>query len=1019
MSSHSSNSDGSDSDYQSDVEAQVDGLRSYPIGFNIPKRTVAEFMEEYSVKPLLRTSLPFHEHPHLAFCRNFLEQKALKLVDKGQLIGDVGSAGRILRNSKYNVHCLCPYLQPGDDRRLNTANKTGNTVCRHTLQSCTCGPFDLLLFTHSAYYFNWVDFKEALKATRTKSALVIGHLFPEAFGCFRFKEGVYQVKVVDQKLIYETKVIGNDHVYSHPPLLWDHGGQPGDDEYALDVDRISKMGETYLWRVTLVAPRAKLVHTLDYSEQVVDPTYSGPIRIPGWDQTAKQSMAAINLQLVDYDSVEAYGPIIMTATIRGEIMVPKAAIEMASLKIMFRERNAATFQDVAHHVRTSFANSRMPAGDIIKAATMAVGLAFCRNMQNESDVLHTVTSRFGLRAKLHAQLLTMKGVFAIRWWMFLLWFLFVITLIIILSTTTPLPWGWVLLYGSIAGLICVLPFLVCYGCLVYSRKRAGEGWLHNFASTGSTSSVGVAGGVFDKPAWLPSMGQLREPLLPTAGAQLLVGTDRAERRHPGAPSEAIGLAGIAIAQAAPAVPTRGQASEITAITHRVLIPPTVVDDNVVEFAFDPVRSAVMRQLSNIRISEDNDDFEKWVNDPKWTGSEREKFIRLRREWVDRPPRTYNYKAFLKMEKLKHHDRDGAPIIKPRMICGPPDEVKVMVGPTSAKFAKALREAWDGKKCRVVYVNGYTPDGLGHLLDDWVADNGGWSEMLGLADDGVVYDAHCQNELLNKTRSVKAKAGYSDRTMGWILGGRAAVTKHGIKFVRGQKKVNGMLERIIAINSGEMDTNIDGSLINGILHDAAVPQDVPCLILVCGDDNFILVNAKYWNIELTNNVKTFLESAGLEVTQLVSPHRHDWEFCSKLFWWGVDRDGNSHTVLGPKPGRWLHRIAWNVSVGGTLNFRGAMISASQDVAHVPLLNVYVMKSLQLTTGMKRSGRQFDFWKHVQMTYRPDPRNIEILRNRYGLSNEHVLEFEERVHRVTKVPAVIDFPWIEAMADKDEE
>jgi hypothetical protein len=297
-------------------------------------------------------------------------------------------------------------------------------------------------------------------------------------------------------------------------------------------------------------------------------------------------------------------------------------------------------------------------------------------------------------------------------------------------------------------------------------------------------------------------------------------------------------------------------------------------------------------------------------------------------------------------------------------------------------------------------------------------------MIGVWDDMTTYDATCENELLAKRKQVYPAVGMPDLAMAWLDSVTpAGRTTHGCEFELGEKVVplwDGQQVKIRKLFSGEMDTNLIGSIINAEAHESGIPQNLAHLMLVCGDDNFILFRKDQFDISVANDLKEHLELLGLRPTQGVSTNRADWEFCSKLFWFGMDRQsGRLQTVLGPKPGRWLHRIGWTVNTPNGMNFREAMLSSAQDVNHIPLLGEYVKKGIAVSGHMKRAGKEWSEMKHVSKMFDPCPENYPIIASRYGLGFTHLEEYQRTLEQVSVRQCVIDLPWIAAAAKRDEE
>lgn len=1010
-------------------------LPSKPVRMNFTEDVAKQFERDYGIIPIVSSSMLYHSHPHLAYQRNVLELEALKIATKLGKVCDVGSAARAVRHYRGQIHCMVPNMQEGDVTRLRECTALGAELCEHRLQDCTCGPFDVLLFVHSCYYFTYQELKDALQSKSTKgTAFVVGHEFPEGFGHFGYHEGNYEVRVApkSKELFVVSTVKGNQHKYSHKPLLWELHREVGDHESHLDVELLRTVGDTKLWQITLMDGPVKPEPNMHWKEQVVDTKHMGPVTIPGNDHISRQSTATNELRAITINRIHGWGPILWTETTTGIVVMPRGVIAAAATSILYGPRDPATFRDVVHNVKGSTKIARMPAELQLVAATVATVLAFNYNVKAETEYANHAAEEFSWMWKLHAKAITLTPLKIVSFWTLVFWA--VVSFVITLLVFVEIPWD-----HRVIGSVLFIGWFVCVGlsccvmCLA-ERQRAttSEHWGNQLYHEGIASNI--TGTVDNQPARtrFPANSSLREPLLAPESAVMDVGPDAAAPRHPGRRKDAIILAGGAFSTAVPSVAADNQSSEIVALTHRVLREPTKVLRSALEQFRDLSSTKAGRALQSIKVKFNNVvDFGNWVRQPKFNETTRQRFITYWDKFKSMMPPPSIFKSFVKIEKNKTHTMEGPPKLKPRLISGPWDAVKAMCGFAVAKIYSAVRSTWNGVDCPVLYASGMTPDGIGALCDKFAEEQGGWENILGVWWDFVCYDSSLQNELL-EMRELYRAWGMDDLTYAWLQSPRnAGVTKHGIKYSTGKKiiEVNGKpLEvEMRTLYSGEMDTNLIGTLINGTAGTSGVHGveitfglDVRFLLLVCGDDGMMFVNKADWCLEYNEYLKEYFRNLGLEVEMGVSANRWDWEFCSKLFWWGEDVQTKRRvTVLGPKPGRLLSRFAFNLTLPGAQNLRGALVSLAMDTAHIPLINVYVSRFLHLTTGMKEKGKaEYSELKHVSKRYAMVPENLAMLENRYGLGYEHVTAFEDAVAKVTTAPCVLHFPWIEGMVKRDE-
>jgi hypothetical protein len=1019
-----------DENSEIDLEAQSLGGTSQssstaiakPVHFNMSVPQVKEFVKDYGIQPILRTSEPYHQHPHLAYSRNTLERIALDMASDYGLVADVGSAARLVRLGKTEVHCLCPHIQPGDIARMNQAKKKTSRVCDHTLQVCTCGPFDALMFIHSAYYFDYNDLFEALMKSTHHVGFVVGHLFPEAYGHFAYKEGNWEVDFIRDQPMIITKVNGNAHSYTHKPLLWDYQVQPGDENSSIEVEQIAKIQDTYLWRITAVSrpvqhPQPKML----WEDQVVDRQHMGPITLPGHDHVSTRSSAANRLFRIEVDNLYGWGPIVYSITTQGRFYIPRGAIEEAAMKISFKPRDPALLQDVAYIMRKSISTSRLPGDLRLRAITMGTALAFNMNVQNEVNVLHTMTSRFSSLWKMHAILVSLSPIKAISLFTLIFWSLVSLAIIILLFVEVDFDHhvlGWSLL--GIWGVVCII-----ISCKLLCTARQQARTLENWSTTlfHEQRASHITGGYGRLRNWLfPATDSLREPLLDIHGS-MVVGVDEHGPKHPGKTHHAIRVGGIAFDTTAPAVPPDTVESEIVSLTHRVLGHPTLVDKTIFDRFKDLSATRAGRALLDVKIEEGRDDFERWVMKDSFTASVRQKFRKYYEDWRDLPPPPNFFSAFIKVEKNKTITVSGPPKLKPRFVSGPWDAVKAMCGPAVAKIYAAVKEAWNGKNCPLVYASGMTPDEIGRICDDFARNHGGYENLAALSVDCVTFDTTLENELLS-CREWYLDMGMKLSTYEWLNSSRSAgTTKHGIHYKLGEKYLFGDDTKtpieITRLDSGRMDTNLVGTLVNGMTAATSVADRFDYLMLLCGDDNFLLSEKQNLTPEFVQEHESNLRKFGLKPEVNMSDRRCDWEFCSKLFYYGKDpKTGLVQTVLGPKVGRWLSKIGHNLTAAGALNFRGAMLSSAQDCNHIPYIREYVRKGLQLTAGHKSKGREWSELAHVTQSYDHVDANYSLLEERYGINELHYGDFMAQLANVTALPFVLHWDPIEDMVARDE-
>lgn len=991
-----------------------------PVGFNMTSQQIIDFEKVYGITPITRPSEPPHPHPHLAYQRNTLERAAFKYalaLDTGK-VADVGSAAKRVRDINPRIHCLVPQLQPGDANRLMEGKRAKATLCVHRLQECTCGPFDALVFIHSGYYFtDYTEWKCELAKTKYKTAYVVGHKFDDAYGTTLKEEGHFGTHLFNGVPQIQMKVHGNAHAYIHPPLFWD---QPkpilGDSDSSIDIELLTSLGDTHLWRLTLTTISWNAYTPVyGFGNQIVDPRHQGPTQTPGHDLFGSTGASANDALQFKFDVVCGWRQFIWTESREGFVIMPRGVLASVAKKFNQKLRNPASWADVNHYMVKAIDKARLPPDMQLAAATIGAAIAFNMNLHNEINVSQTQATRYGDWWKIHAQLVALTPIKVFNW--FLWSFVLVCCLVVAILVLAYVPWDHHVVGLSLIliwALVCLV-FMCCYCSARNIQAETIDYWSTNLYHERRASNI-FGRAILAVRKRFTANPSLVQPLLPPVQGELAQ-LEEGNLRHPATVPEPLLIGGPVFSTSMPAVHQQGREADLVMITRRVMTENTDVDPAALAL----LRSNTAREsrvLDEIRIRDDEAAFDSWVSQKKFPAYVQEKFRKLRELWKESDPIGFILRLFTKLEKDKMHTIDASAEHKPRGIAAPPDEVKALTGPAIAQIYSAVRKKWNGRKCRIVYASGYTPDELGAILDDFAERHGGYDNLRAVSDDMAIYDSTLQNELLKERERYK-KMGMKERTFAWLNAARSrGISKYGIHFNMGEKEVDGQRVPRRNLWSGEMDTNLIGSIINGLAHIYGYPLDLDFLMFVCGDDNTTFGTKDELTHELIDRCVAYLKALGLKPTPIVSDRRCDWEFCSKLFWYATDpKTGACVTVLGPKPGRLLTRVGWSTTTPNALNFRGAMLGLIADVHHIPLLSQYVQKGLDLSSKQQARGREHSELKHVTRAYDPHPLNARLLMERYGIQGEHCLEFMRTLQAADRLEVVLNFPWVTEMARVD--
>jgi hypothetical protein len=777
-----------------------------------------------------------------------------------------------------------------------------------------------------------------------------------------------------------------------------------------------------LWKVTLVARRARIdvQGEKSWSEQLVDPKYKGPIMVPGYDKTTKQGLSANGHMAISVDHVYGYGSTLFAVTRMGTVSIPRGAVYSAAMSVVGQPRTPATMKDIVYNMQNALKSSRLNEIEKLRALTIGSAFAFMCNVQNEVDVMNTVTGRFEWLTKLHAGLV---GLTPIKLWT--LWsvvYFSIVFLVFNAIVIAEVPVQHHVVGLSMLGIwFLVVSLRLCvWGVARYRQTRAAETWSIGLYNGRKARHLDALTAPLLQTRF-PLIDEFVPPIIDVERGDLSYEVpDPTRRALEARPPDDLRAGGIVFANAVPQAAHDCIAAERSGITNRVLVGGTIVDQQLLEIyrsGLDAASISLKKLYGKLNVT--RNDFNEWMNSDKWSASIKEKFLKYYAKCKDKTPYDTWHRLFAKVEKNKTMTLEGIIPMKPRMISGPFDGVKVMIGPYISRIYSMIRDLWDGRPIEgtggaILYCSGMTPDAIGSKVYDWVVANGGFDNVMGLSIDFEVYDSTLQNELLND-RKMYLEIGMPEKAFEWLKRSKSGgTTKHGGHVKMAKKMVvqeDGTMkeEEVEILCSGEMDTNTIGTVVNAKSVTTFLDPTTIFLMLVCGDDNFILMPKRCYSAAMQSRLESGLKGLGLRPTFIVSANFWDWEFCSRLFWFATDRQSGAKTmVLGPKPMRWLHRMGWNLTLPGALNFRGAMISSQHDVKHIPLLREYALAGLRLTRGLKATGKEHSEIKHVSKAFDFAEENWIILRERYGLSEVHEQEFADLLSTIESLPSVVEWP-----------
>lgn len=276
--------------------------------------------------------------------------------------------------------------------------------------------------------------------------------------------------------------------------------------------------------------------------------------------------------------------------------------------------------------------------------------------------------------------------------------------------------------------------------------------------------------------------------------------------------------------------------------------------------------------------------------------------------------------------------------KPRVICSCPPVGKVAAGPAIVSITKELAHQWHNRNS-IYFECGATQDEVA----DWFNS--------GLRDYGIKWILLTDFSKMDRGQSFYALKFVND------LLANSGLTGVALQFLRGQEKA----QRIISRNgvqafvppflkSGVPNTTLNNSVINALLQAysfqacGAKPY-IDYKIMVRGDDSVAFVRPGMEKL-----FPTIATKLGFKVKTKRVERVDQVRFCSNAFYPTTTGD----YVPAPTM-KCLAKLCATISSHGRkhnfAHMRGVVLGLLALTNHVPLLNDYVQRILQITTGAR--------------------------------------------------------------------
>lgn len=985
-----------------------------------------------------------HYNPHgmLAAQRYVAEKEAceLLLANRECVVVDVGGAPhRTFEHLGDRGRYQMPQIVAGDrTRRGRCPPGAAEYVCSCRFEECPCWEDGRLayLFTHSAYYVNPYALWWKLRRDQCVDCISVEHYFPDMFGGF-YGEASW---AYNRDVITMT-CAGNDQPYIHLATPWQRGWV-GTEGERFEYETLKSLDNcTRIVRVAAVKSDMRPDEPLIWGEVEADPNKTGPVQFSSAVRNAVADNARFTQVTFDIHKIRKFGPCLYTDFLfRGEtvqLTVPCNAVSQVAAIVVNRPRTPELFAEVSYQMKNRLARGRIPPSQLPATLSAVIALGFVVNLQNEMDLIHTMTDRFSWAMKAHTTLLQFGSV-AVRWWP---WLLLVASFMIAGAATGASledeEWQrWLTVAGAL--LLVVLLWGCFRGVLGVTRAYQAyveAGWVSSYADDDSPR-VPLLGHATPVTRSLPLPGsRYVKPIPEKIGAgRLQLG---ATREKVSEPNRAL-VSGIVMDGALPNVLATTQQAEHSAVANRILAPRENPDEGALkELAACITRPEFTLVPSGVDTSLEY--FQKWL--VKLAKTYPKQYVDgLKDLWLQYQgveATEVATKGFMKVEKAAAAVKtDHAKPTKPRLVQPPEDVDKAVTGPVVWQLWDKIRRAWDGVKCGVMYCSGYTCAEIGMRVDAFLAEH---PDVVGVSLDMASYDSTLALALQQCAFAWYNVLGMAKWLTSWLTRVRTrGTTPNGVTYLPTRKywfEDEADAKRFAAehralkfkvlrckyvkaedmwlvevedfqMASGRMDTNLTDTVLLTMAILTKMPA-IPYLLLVCGDDGFLLLRKQ--DAAVVESLLEFCRKLGMKPEAVVSDDRSKWEFCSKLFWFAEVQPGVHATVLGSKPFRGIARMGVNTTVPGAANAAAAALSVRIESGHVPFLGPFADRTYELCkeSRMRPTGRVEWSAFTPGVRYPPSHLNYWITQARYGLGQENEKEFKARLATLTGVPIVMHY------------
>jgi hypothetical protein len=959
------------------------------------------------------------------------------------LVYEVGA--NAVRSSKWQglagtsnpTFSLMPRLLPGDNRRIATARDSRldqGSYCHCRLQDCphvASRPVGraVLLFVHSAYYFEPTDIAVALARSGAGCALSVEHSFPDVAGSLC--NGSLRYHIGRDGLLH-AQASGNAEQYHHSPCLWRLPGRfvvepRGSDSSGSSLVWcvLERFGDTNLVRYDLIeggdplpaAPASPLFRrSVQVSDHLVAPDTALVTAVNKAILTPSYTAYCAPLRAAFY-----FGGLYVLTKRNDEVVpIPRGLIGSLTLLATGKERTPALYQQLVARGRRICIQLNMP-DDLASDATIYASIAAMAAAENELIALGRSSALFSRLWQRHARTLRLEAITAFSLELDRATQVAIATSIpsIYMSGVVPAAG-----HGAITAVLFMTahPFLpalalpaAAYG--LYSYLAAGAGHHSDEASAWVTTrdldGLSLPTGV---------------PVVPLAAAHLFRGYLSAKTSSPRLDPQAVitrhrpdalgrdatdtpglRLQGIAFTTCTPSYVPSTEDAAILALHTRLFQDYEPAEDPV---AWD--RLIARLNDSGSALNELVASPPEWPDDPshllppfleRYPAAARAELQIALDSFADSPPNAEDFKVeiIVKREKTGMSTADGITNNDPRPVISFSPRFNALHGPYiyfASQHTRAVR-AWapDAYILRAIQS---TTEQLGEFYDRHSAHFRRNGALVRACGDFARFDGRQRAGALRFKLAFYAKLGVPSEVLHAI-----SVASHLRGVIKKKEYIKFRSKQPRQASGIGWTTDSNCAINEAVVEDIFGKPGPDTYALMDLGDDFSLIGGPC--IDLSEaEVNRRLAPFGLQATFHVCRDDSDFEFVSLLPW--PTSDG---TVFGPKIGRQLHRGGWSTSSEHT-DIYGAALSMQKAAGFIPFLRHYYETHRRL--AVPREDHR-DHHLATSLNHQATPETYEFLARRYDLSADDEDAFRDLLSQVTSLPSLIDWSPIERLALRD--